>query len=154
MNEMYLNVGDWSKDGHECYGKILVKVNKTVEEVQQGYKDSCKLTGLSFNHNEDYTGKGLGYGSPYQIATEYEDPAISSKAIEILKEFGIVFEMDLDESEYYINGTEDFTNIWFQFVQLSIPDLQWGIVKKKDNIPNINGFRNNNLNCQFGYGLF
>jgi len=57
MNKMYLVLGDWSDDGHGKYEKVLVEVNKTIEEVQNAYKNSCKLTGISFNgSNEDFTG--------------------------------------------------------------------------------------------------
>ncbi len=57
MNKMYLVLGDPSQDGHSQYDKVLFEVNKTLEEVQQAYKDSCKLTGISFNHSYDYTEK-------------------------------------------------------------------------------------------------
>jgi len=153
MEKMYLNVGDWSQDGHNQYKQVLVSVNKTIEEIRQAYKDSCKLTGISFNHNEDYTGLKLGYGSPYQIATEYEDGTISAEALETLSKFGMNFETEVDEDEYYIAGVDEFTHIWFQFVMLSLPDLEWSC-DAKPSYPSINGFWNNDLNCQFGYGLF
>ncbi len=153
MEKMYLNVGDWSQDGHNQYKQVLVTVNKTVDEIRQAYKDSCKLTGISFNHNEDYTGLKLGYDSPFRIATEYENSVISSEAMEVLSKFGITFEMDEGENEYYIGGVDEFTRIWFQFVTLSLPDLVWSS-DAKPAYPSINGFWNDGLNCQFGYGLF
>jgi hypothetical protein len=164
--KMYLNIGDWSGDGHSYSDKILLKSNKSVEEIQQAYKDSCKLTGLSFNHNEDYTGLNLPYNHPEiddrRIATEYQSDTISKLAEKILLKHGIDVwegfdvenECDKNEDNVIIDGPEHFVELWTKFVKLSLPDLELDIVEDKDNIPNINGYWSKNLNVQFGYGLY
>lgn len=148
MNRMYLVMGDWSNDGHGKSDKILVEVNKTVKEVQDAYKASCKLTGISFNHNEDFTGIKRDYDEAvdHHIFTEYEGCHVSQTCIDILAKYGI----EIDEDEGYC--PEDFAELWFKFVKLSLPDLEFNFVK--DDIPCINGYWNSNLNVQFGYGLY
>ena len=147
MNKMYLILGDWSSDGHGKCEKVLLICNKTVEEIQNAYKNSCKLTGISFNHNEDYTGVAREFFDRrnYMICTEYEDSSINETCAEILNKYGIKIEAE------FINR-EAFVNLWIQFVQLSLPDLK--VEQNDDNIPNINGYWDKNLNVQFGYGLF
>ena len=71
---MYLVLGDWSDDGHGKTEKICLEFNKTVEEIQQAYKDSCKLTGINF-HSAD------------GLCVEYEDNSVSDKYMEILEQF-------------------------------------------------------------------
>lgn len=167
MNKVRLTIGDWSGDGHEVSEDFIFESNKNVEEIRQAYKDSCKLTGLSFNHNEDYTGLKLGYDTERQIATEYEECTISKLAVEILLKHGIdvwkdfaEYELDFvpDDDDFYIEGSENFVGIWIAFVKLSLPDLimEEASFKRSElsSIPVINGWWNDSLNCQFGYGLY
>lgn len=159
---MYLVLGDWSDDGHGKYDKVLLLSNKSVEEIQNAYKASCKLTGLQFNINEDYTGRNLGYqeAGKYQIACEYEGSTPSEEAVEILKSFNVpmdVFEEydEEDDEKDYCLHQDSFVKLWVWFVKLSLPDdtvLEQS--KDVDQIPNINGFWDKNLNQQFGYGLY
>ena len=160
MSKVKLTIGDWSQDGHNEFEMFVYEVNKPVEEIRQAYKDSCKKTGLQFNHNENYT--GLVEHSNYKytetrICTEYEDDKIREEAIEILKSF------DFDLSKY-CNGdfgfddVEQFCELILDFIKLSLPDLTWkeASFKKSDlkTIEPINGWWNESLNVQFGYGLF
>lgn len=155
MNKMKLVLGDWSDDGHGKYKEHIFEVNHTVEEVQQAYKDSCKLVGVQFSHNEDYTEGQLGnkFRGPYQICTEYEDSSVKIEAYERLIASGIpkdLFdEVESDDKEVYLDCFED---LWWEFVKLSLPDLVYKEIK--NDIPPINGWWNKNLNVQFGYGLF
>jgi hypothetical protein len=72
-NKMYLVLGDWSNDGHGKHDKYLLESNVDVSVIQQAYKDSCKLTGVSFNHNEDYTKRNRSWeiADEYRIATSF-----------------------------------------------------------------------------------
>ena len=153
MNKVKLTIGDWSGDGHSQYEEFVFESNKTVEKIRQAYKDSCKLTGLSFNHNEDYTGLNLGYGTDRQIATEYEQYELSALAKKILTKFNI------DYSEYEEDSfSETFVKLLIDFIKLSLLDLELKEASFKESelktIPPINGWWNDELNCQFGYGLF
>lgn len=149
-----ITIGDWSQDGHNQYEEFVFESNKTVKEIRQAYKDSCKLTGLSFNHNEDYTGLNLGYGTGRQIATEYGDVNISELAVNIFEKHSIKSYITFQEEP----NTENFLTLLIDFIKLSLPDLtlQEASFKKSElkNIPAVNGWWNKELNCQFGYGLF
>lgn len=155
-------IGDWSSDGHGKSDTVLLESNKTVREIQEAYKKSCKLTGLSFNHNDDYTGLKLPWNHPEakerRIAVEYGDNTISKLAEEILLKHGIDVWDGFDKSVFtdddvvYIDGPDHFIELWIKFVQLSLPDLV--LEKVTDDIPVINGWWNENLNVQFGYGLY
>lgn len=148
-----LTLGDWSEDGHGHYDIYRYISNYPVNMIQQAYKDSCRKTGLSFNYNEDYTGLGLKYGSPRQIWTEYQSSEISQEACKILKDHGI-------DATKYFGGTEeqciandDAATLIMDFIGLSMPK-DWSYKPVKDDFEPINGWWNDKLNVQFGYGLF
>jgi hypothetical protein len=155
-HKMYLVLGDWSGDGHKQTDKILVSTNKTVKEIQEAYKASCKLTGVSFNNtgNDDFTGLKRDWqeAPKFQISVEYESYLnISPEAAKALASHGMKI------PKYILNGksdqpTEDFISLWFDFVKLSLPDLKYKEVK--NDIPCINGHYDGNLNVSFGYGLY
>jgi len=148
MYKMKLNIGDWSDDGHGKCESYIYEVNYPVDVVQQAYKDSCKLAGVQFNHSEDYTGgKCIGHRPWNQIATEYDANEIDEKVYEVLQSFGI--QVDRYVTDLYI---ENFNGLWWEFVKLSKPDLEYKDICA--DIPNINGYWNGGLNVQFGYGLF
>ena len=163
-----LTIGDWSQDGHNQYDEFVYSSNKTVQEIQQAYKNSCKLTGLSFNHSEDYTGLNLTWDHPErndrQIAVEYESYTISKLAESILLTHGIdVWEgyedaYDKKEDMAPIDGEEHFITILLDFIKLSLPDLilEESSFKKSElrTMDAINGWWNTELNHQFGYGLY
>ena len=71
MNKMYLVLGDWSGDGHGISEKVLIESNVSAQEIQEAYKASCKLTGVSFNHNNDYTGIKRSYDDNLKYHVNY-----------------------------------------------------------------------------------
>lgn len=157
-----LSIGDWSHDGHNQYEDFVFEVNKSVEEIRQAYKDSCKLAGMQFNHNENYTGINYDWrqAGKYECLCEYENSVMSSNFIQKLKAVG------LDVSKYAIDGNDEelcfgiegFAEMIMQFIKLSLPDLTYeeAAFKKSEikTIPPINGWWNKDLNVQLGYGLF
>ena len=148
-----LTLGDWSNDGHGKYEEIIYKSNYPVSVIRQAYKDSCKLTGVQFNHNEDYTGNGVGtkHNSPYKIWTEYEDSSILEEAYEILKKY---IEFPEDYYELDLDNNIDRANLIMKFIGLSMPQ-DWKYEHYiDDEIEPINGWWNKDLNVQFGYGLY
>lgn len=153
MSRVRITIGDWSEDGHGVSEQYVFDSNKSVREIRQAYKNSCKSTGLSFNHNQDYTGLNLGYGSERQIATEYEDSSLSDLAKEILTKFGIDYANYVEEPD-----VDNFCDLLINFIKVSLPDLELeeAAFKKSElsNIDAVNGWWNDELNCQFGYGLF
>lgn len=153
--EMRLILGDWSDDGHGHSKEKTFVVNYPVHDVQEAYKASCKLTGVSFNHNEDYTDirRDWQEAKKYQIATEYEQSGLYPESYNILKQypgFEEIVDPEPYDGQYYF---DDFSELWWWFVKLSLPDLVYSY-KKESRPPVINGYWNDNLNVQFGYGLF
>jgi len=156
MNKMYLVLGDWSSDGHGKSEKVLVESNKTVREIQDAYKASCRLTGVSFNGNDDFTGLERDWKEEdkYHIATEYEQGwEVSDEAKQALRAAGYDvdkhFSFGMDEDNDVI-----FLHRWTEFVKLSLPDLVINKLPEDKSIPVINGYWDDNLNVQFGYGLY
>jgi len=154
MHKMYLVIGDWSGDGHGKFEKVLVEVNKNVEKVQNAYKESCKLTGISFNENEDYTENGRNWksASRFHVAVEYETPELSPDVLDVLEKFNCPSNIIKNYNEEACHKT--FIDLWFWFVSLSLPDLEYKEIENIDKIPCINGYWNKNLNVDFGYGLY
>ena len=163
MNKMYLVLGDWSEDGHGKYDKVLVESNKTVKEIQQAYKASCKLTGVSFNDDDDdFTGRKRDWrqSEKYHIAVDYEQGwKVSDEAKQALiaagYDFDKHFSFGMDEDDDQVEGNDViFLHIWTEFVKLSLPDLVINKIPEDKSIPCINGYWNEELNVQFGYGLY
>lgn len=151
-----LTLGDWSNDGHGKYKEYNYISNYEVSKIREAYKKSCKLTGLSFNDNENYTGRELKHGSWRKIWTEYQSYEIKENAIEVLNKHGINlceiygndiyidFECVLDESQA--------ADLIMKFISLSMP-IDWIYELEENKYENINGY-NTGLDEQFGYGLF
>ena len=150
-----LVLGDWSEDGHGISENFLFECNYDVHKIRQAYKDSCRKLGVTFNYNEDYTGLGLGYGSERQVWTEYREDGITRTAFEILNQAGCFNGIDYYEGgdEYYIEEDEDCAKLIMNFISLSMPeDFTYKLIEQDYEC--INGFWNDELNHQFGYGLF
>jgi len=169
MNKMYLVLGDWSDDGHGKHDKILLESNVSVKDIQDAYKASCKLTGVSFNHNEDFTETNRDWeeADRYRIACEYEDSLLSPFVFDILAKHGLTKEMlkEWDKDGYSNDDgfdehglglcVESYIELWIWFVKLNLPSI--AIIKvadEKNEIPCVNGYWDDNLNVQFGYGLY
>lgn len=168
MNKMYLVLGDWSDDGHGKHDKILLESNVSVKDIQDAYKASCKMTSISFNHNEDFTETDRGWkeADKYRIACEYQDGQLSKFVFDILAKHGLtkgmLKEWDngcLDDDDFEGNGiglyVESYVQLWIWFVKLNLPSsVIIKVVNEKNKIPCINGYWNDTLNVQFGYGLY
>ena len=153
MGKVKITIGDWSEDGHNQYDEFVYESNKSVKDIRQAYKDSCKLTGLQFNHNENYTGTEVhnSYGTPYHICTEYDEDTISDIAM------GILMEHDIEVGSDYLS-VDEFAELIIDFIKLSLPDLvlEEASFKKSElrDISAVNGWWNHELNVGFGYGLY
>ena len=73
--KMYLVLGDWSDDGHGKTDKILLESNKPVEEVQEAYRNSCKLMKIDFHDHDD------------GICVNYEQNSLTVEQVNVLKSF-------------------------------------------------------------------
>ena len=174
MNRFKLTIGDWSGDGHSKDIMFVYESNYTVKELQDAYKNSCKLTGVQFNGNENYTGIEYSYQdeNKYEIATNYQRCYASKAQYKKLLSHGIDLENYVSERIYkegdkYYNE-EDYANLCepemfakliLDFIKLSLPkdaSFEEAFYKNSElkTISSLNGWWNKELNCQFGYGLF
>ena len=141
--QMYLNVGDWSEDGHNKYDRIKLDSNLPVADVQDAYRKACEITGMSF-HNA-----WKGPATPNPLLTEYEEREIFEDDLETLRKHGVP-ESVLFEDEYYDPWM--FADLWIEFARIGNPDLV--MTQIEDKTPNINGYWDKRLNTTFGYGLY
>lgn len=164
---MYLVLGDPSNDGHGKVEKVILNSSVSVGEIRAAYKESCRKTGIEFNHNDDYTGlkKAWTVRKQTQIACDYDNPFVNNESFLELSKFGLTvdilssYDPEIDQSDYdteedgYYLSSLSFTKLWIWFVKLSLPDdVELNISNEKVKIPSINGV--DELNVQFGYGLF
>ena len=157
MNKYKLVIGDWSDDGHGKCEDFLFEVNKPLEEIQQAYRDSVVLTGTKFHHNQDGSIPTDLEAKALAILTDYEEYRIPVEALDRLKTQGLElsFEYGLedweDDGDSGVNGPEGVATLIMWFIKLSLPGLEYKLIK--DDVPSINGWWGN-LNHQFGYGVF
>jgi len=52
--------------GHSKSDEYVFEGNYHVSKLRQAYKDSCRLTGVQFNHNQNYTGIEIDRNLPHQ----------------------------------------------------------------------------------------
>ena len=155
---VYLNIGDWSGDGHDKNERFYFTSNYNVSTIRQAYKNSCKLTGLQFNHNENYT-NNENIDRNNLIFTEYEEDFINEDVINILEKHGIDINKYLNEDSCYVDEHKYYfyryssAELIMEFIGLSMPkDWKYNIYTIE--VEPINGEYNSELNVQFGYGLF
>lgn len=142
-----MNVGDWSLDGHEHNVEVDFTSSHPANELKDAYKESVRLTGVTFNHTETW-----GAVDPVEVCTEYEESTLSHKAIGILEEFGFDFG---DEDDKYDFGykSEEFAKLILWFIGLSLENFEYEIVVHPRKTY-LNGLWDKDLNEAFGYGLF
>ncbi len=154
MTKVKMLIGDWSQDGHNQYEDYVFEVNKSVVEIQNAYKASCKLTGLMFDCNKNHTGiEGLNWQHPEwndrKVFVEYMQNNLSELAANIISAHGL---------QLPTGDSENFCYFMFEFIKLSLPDLTYeeAAFKKSElkEIESINGWWSKTCNESWGYGLF
>ena len=128
-----LTLGDPSGDGHEKTEKFLIFSNKTKSEIQDGYKKSIDITNIDLS----------------KICNNYDDNVISDHNFIKLKEF--IPNLTFNNTEYI--RPEEFAELWFKFVKISIPDFEWEYPDESD-IQKIGAYYDKEFPYSFGYGLF
>ncbi len=154
MQEFRLVLGDWSDDGHGKSDEILLRADKPVKDLQDAYKASCKLTGISFNGNDDFTEIKREYAEQYkyQVCVDYEQNQLSQEVIGVLEKFKCPLLDVIKQAEHCIDQ-ESFRDLLMWFIGLSL-DFKWEFTPKEKQPPALNGWWNKNLNVGFGYGLY
>ena len=128
-----------------CVWSLLACSQDNIESkskyprVRQAYKESCKLTGLTFSGNYmDVPSSQHDYEKRF-ICCIYEENKLTPFQREILKTFNCPFEQFLEEAEHCTADQDDYWNVYPQglakmimwFISLSIPDLEFEMVQEK-----------------------
>lgn len=153
-------IGDWSGDGHRESDDVIFQVNYPICDIQDAYKESCKLTGVQFNHGKNYSTPNGEYAFN-QILTEYGEPFITPEQTAILKKFHVITDeiinklrlREIDDNEFIVDDVKQFVTILIRFISLSMPDDFVASHVNENRIPYING-HGSDLNVQFGYGIY
>lgn len=155
-------IGDWSEDGHNRSKNILVRANKSIEEMREAYKKSCKLVGVQFNDPDagdgnyaDLQQTGHMFDPSLVICCDSDQSTLSEEQYNKLKAFDCPFDAlfdgfdpnDLDDSNL---GPEGFAKLILWFISLSLPEFTYEVI----NLPVLNGYWEKGFNHSFGYGLF
>jgi hypothetical protein len=88
-----LTLGDWSRDGHNQTDQIIIKSNRTTEQIKKAYKKGVKLVGFDFSE---------------EVASEYEDNRIREEELEKLRTAGYTQELD---DEYTKDELGEFADL-------------------------------------------
>ena len=146
---MKVNIGDWSKDGHNQCDEFIIECNISIEDARQAYMSTCEALGVALH--DDHTGK-----YEHVLFSEYEDNSISKEVMDKLKEAGLkpneMFDdlLSDDLEETYIECPNECLKLLMWYINRAIPHFEW----KHINPPNFNGFWDNEFNHRIGYGLF
>ena len=148
MYKFKIYIGDDSGDGHGEHDSFIIESNISVDSLRTAYKKSCKLLGIQFNINSDFTDLGIGWKHPEysdrRLLCDYQENTISDLAGSILKKHGI------DVESYNFTDPESLVHLIMDFIKLAVRNLEYRIVPEED----IEVFNTKGLNVQFGYGIY
>jgi len=152
-------VGDWSDDGHGQHDHVLVESSHSVTALQEAYFKSCAKIGYRFDHGS--------YNLPEEhtelpsLLTKYGDDNIPPYFMDIMKKKGydldmlIHFEYDRKENGGIQHVTpEDVIPIILWVISISMPSSWEFKIVEPVVLPQFNGYWDNNLNVQLGYGSY
>jgi hypothetical protein len=151
MFEITMPIGDWSKDGHGECDEIDFVSNCAAGDLQEAYKASVKLTGISFDYDTD--------PSATLVCADYGDYIIPTAVMDKFVELGYSAVIDGDFIEEdgisFMGEGKSFAELILWFIGLSMPkDWEWYIVEKPKPIY-LNGFWSKpGWDVSFGYGLY
>jgi hypothetical protein len=106
---MELIVGDWSNDGHGHSTSIIVQTNYDPEDITKAYAQSVEKTGIAFDEDSE---------AKIYLFTMHEGNKIPKEAREILSQY-----FDMRKYGEEIWTSDDYFDLWFNFVKISLPDL-------------------------------
>lgn len=96
-------LGDPSNDGHCMHETCHIIATHSVESINKAYKEFTNTYGFDF----------------IKLFEEYEcDTVFPEKVNEVFEELGI-------NNLGYLDGTDDFVDIFFKIIKIIIPDFEW-----------------------------
>ena len=123
--KLELELGDPSVNGHSKWNSYTIESNYCISAIYNAYRKSVELTGVGFN-----------YETELSIASEYQSREISVEILDILKTHGLDIcdlpkyqDCEFEEGEpFYIEMDEELIFIFFEFIKLFLPDLEYEII--------------------------
>lgn len=149
-----MTIGDWSCDGHNYYKKYAIKTNQSLLDIQKAYLKSCENAGVRFHHDR------TANDNVTEICTKYEQSTLNEQTVSKLIAFGVDAKkyISKDDDDYEFEDCQDFALMILEFTAQSLSDFTYEIITVNKStlsqLKNINGFWNDVMNEQFGYGLF
>lgn len=144
-----LPIGDWSKDGHSQSENVTMAVNKPKEEIIAAYHETTSLLNMTFDSND------MRESDPVRLINRWGDSKLDAKVVDILLHFGVHFEKfegyQGPGCDLWIYDAEEAAILFMEFVRISLPDLEYGVVR--DQTSYLFGYWGD-LNISVGYGIF
>lgn len=139
-------VGDWSLDGHNQVDFLPYKTNIRLDILHEAYFASCKKYKYSFHESELLVGVKT-------LFCDYEENYLKPAAHKLFVSLNLPVK-PLKESY----NTDEYINLLFNFIKLSIPDFKWeeaAITRSElKNLLCFNYIDDETVTGSFGYGLY
>lgn len=135
MHEFHVVLGDWSGDGHCQSDNVLIRTDQPMDKLQKAYLDSCEKTNLAFHK------------MPNKIIVCNQNSYITWDLYDELVKMNCPFIQNYDGNL----NRGSFIELLMWFIGLSI-DFNWDLIHT--NIPKFNGYWQDDMNFQLGYGLY
>jgi hypothetical protein len=143
MFEITMPIGDWSDDGHGKCIEVDFISNYDVNALRGAYRKSVETTNVSFDFKSG--------NDAVKLCVNHGDSIIPANVMKQFVDLGYKETSDLVGDTQF--EPELFGKLILWFIGLSMPDdWEWSI--KNRNKVYLNGFWNDDLNVQFGYGMF
>lgn len=131
-NRIALEVGDWSRDGHNQSEVFIFRCTHTQEQVEKLYEQATKILGWDFSE---------------VVAEAYEDNRISVEDANKLLTAGVSFkgleweELHPDEGidDYHLYP-ELFCEVWLRICKLANPTLAWEVTNDTTHTIKVGGY--------------
>lgn len=132
-----IEVGDWSKDGHNQSDTFLFKSNYSGEEIDKGFKRLKKEKKIDFQ----------------DICCDYEDSAIENGVVNKLIEMGVLSQDEVDaaieeyDGSYCVDSALDLAALALDTLHAFDPAFKWEeyIIPNKEDCNALTGI---------GYGCY
>lgn len=132
-----IEVGDWTKDGHNQSDVFLFKSNYSGEEIDQAFKCLKKVKQIDFQ----------------DICCDYEDTVVEDGVVNKLIEMGVLSQDEVDavkrefDGHYCVDSALDLAALALDTLHAFEPAFEWEeyIIPNKENCNALDGI---------GYGCY
>lgn len=164
VHQGIITMGDWSNDGHGKYEMFKYTATHSIERQREAYYSAVEYFGLQFHDN--------GSDDPNSICVEWKDSRVNAYHMTILQMMAGISNTKFGVSPMGFEPTPILLAemiLWFISLMLSgfkhsplekTTQKEWKDGSEDDTLKQefwdavLNGWWNNGLNEQFGYGVF